>query len=70
MIGPEPPHGYFYLRAVNIVFIAMAYFLWNGHHHGDRILFVSLFIFIGIIYYYAPKIKQVVEENISSAEGQ
>ncbi|HRI25320.1 MAG TPA: MraY family glycosyltransferase [Ferruginibacter sp.] len=55
--------------AVNIVFIAMAYFLRGmGTTTVIGILLVSAFIFIGIIYYSRPKIKQVVEENISSAE--
>ncbi len=55
--------------SVNIAFIAMAFFLRGlGTTTVIGILLVSAFIFIGIIYYSRPKVKQRFEENISTAE--
>lgn len=55
--------------SVNIAFIAMAFFLRSlGTTTVIGILLVSAFIFIGIIYYSRPKVKQRFEENISTAE--
>jgi len=55
--------------SVNMVFIAMAFFLRNlGTTTVIGILLVSAFIFIGAIYYSRPKNKSLVKENISSAE--
>lgn len=54
--------------AVNISFIAMAFFLRNlGTTTVLGILLLSAFIFIGIIYYSRPKNKNVVNESISNA---
>lgn len=55
--------------AVNIVFIAMAYFLRNlGTTTVIGILLVSAFIFIGVIYYSRPRSKSIVDQNISNAD--
>ena len=56
--------------AVNIVFIAMAYFL---RHLGTTtllgILLVSAFTFIGIVYYSRPKNKQVANKNTTASNN-
>ncbi|MGF2414892.1 MAG: undecaprenyl/decaprenyl-phosphate alpha-N-acetylglucosaminyl 1-phosphate transferase, partial [Ferruginibacter sp.] len=53
--------------AVNIVFIAMAYFL---RHLGTTtllgILLVSAFTFIGIVYYSRPKSKSIANKNTAA----
>ena len=55
--------------AVNIIFIAMAYFLRNlGTTTVIGILLVSAFIFIGVIYYSRPRSKSIVDQNISNAD--
>lgn len=55
--------------AVNIVFIAMAYFLRDlGTTTVIGILLVSAFIFIGVIYYSRPRNKNMVDQNISNAD--
>jgi len=52
---------------VNIIFIAMAFFLRGlGTTTVIGILLVSAFIFIGTIYYLRPKPKVVVNESIAS----
>lgn len=53
---------------VNIIFIAMAFFLRSlGTTTVIGILLVSAFIFIGTIYYLRPKPKVVVNESIANA---
>jgi len=54
--------------AVNISFIAMAFFLRGlGTTVLLGILLLSAFIFIGIIFYSRPKSKTAVNESISNA---
>ncbi len=54
--------------AVNIGFIALAFFLRNfGTTVVLGVLLFSAFIFIGIIYYSRPKIKTVVKGNFEKA---
>ena len=54
---------------VNMVFIAMAFFMRNlGTTTVLSILLISAFIFISIIYYSRPKSKTLVDESIANAE--
>ncbi|HMI78274.1 MAG TPA: MraY family glycosyltransferase [Ferruginibacter sp.] len=54
--------------SVNMVFIAMAFFLRNmGTTTVLGILLLSAFVFIGIIYYSRPRSKTAVNESIASA---
>jgi UDP-GlcNAc:undecaprenyl-phosphate/decaprenyl-phosphate GlcNAc-1-phosphate transferase len=54
--------------SMNIVFIAMAFFLRNmGTTTVLGILLLSAFVFIGVIYYSRPRNKPAVNESMASA---